>query len=126
MRPRLDPAELGDAQLEVRQQLQQHRLELLVGLVDLVDQQDDRLGRGDRRHQRTLEQELLAEDVLLDRVPAGPIGLGLDPQQLLAVVPLVQRLGLVETLVALQAHERPLEEPRQRLGELGLAGSTTS
>ena len=38
-------------------------------------------------------------------VPAGPVGLGLDPQQLLAVVPLVQRLGLVEPLVALQPHE---------------------
>ncbi len=35
-----------------------------------------------------------------------PVGLGLDAQQLLAVVPLVQRLGLVEALVALQAHER--------------------
>ena len=31
--------------------------------------------------------------------------LGLDPQQLLAVVPLVQRLGLVEALVALQADQ---------------------
>ncbi len=39
-------------------------------------------------------------------VPAGVAGLGLDPQQLLAVVPLVQRLGLVEALVALQPHER--------------------
>ena len=67
---RLDPAELGDRDLEVRQQLEQHRLELLVGLVDLVDQQHDRLLGGDRRHQRAREQELLAEDVVLDRVPA--------------------------------------------------------
>src|SRR4051794_28854776 len=41
----LDPPELGDRDLEVAQQLEQHRLELLVGLVDLVDQQDDGLGR---------------------------------------------------------------------------------
>ncbi len=47
--------------------------------------------------------------------------LGLDPQQLLAVVPLVQRLGLVEPLVALQAHERPPQVAGERLGELGLA-----
>ena len=121
VRPRLDPAELGDRDLEVGQQLEQHRLELLVGLVDLVDQQHDRLGRGDRGHQRPREQELLAEDVVLHRVPAGALGLGLDAQQLLAVVPLVQRLGLVEPLVALQAHELAVEVPRQRLGQLGLA-----
>ena len=49
------------------------------------------------------------------------VGLGLDPQQLLAVVPLVQRLGLVEALVALQPHELAAEVGGERLGELGLA-----
>ena len=121
MRAGLDPAELGDRDLEVAQQLEQHRLELLVGLVDLVDQQDDGLGDGDRLQQRPGEQELLAEDVVLDGLPAGAVGLGLDPQQLLAVVPLVERLGLVEALVALQAHEVALQVLGQRLGQLGLA-----
>ena len=60
---------------------------------------------GDRGHQRALEQELLAEDVVLHVVPAGALALGLDAQQLLAVVPLVQRLGLVQALVALQADQ---------------------
>ena len=36
---------LGDAHLEVRQELEQVRLELLVGAVDLVDQQDRRTSR---------------------------------------------------------------------------------
>ena len=124
MRARLHEPELGDRDLEVRQDLEQHRLELLVGLVDLVDEQDDRLLGGDRVHERAREQELLAEDVVVDLVPrdAGRVGLpGLDAQQLLAVVPLVQRLGLVEPLVALQAHEAAVEHLRQRLGELGLA-----
>src|SRR3954454_20319285 len=122
LRAGLDAAELGDRDLEVAEDLQQHRLELLVGLVDLVDEQDDRLGAGDRRHEGALEQELLAEDVVLDLVPAGLIaGLGLDAQQLLAVVPLIQRLGLVEALVALQAHERAVQVPAQGLGQLGLA-----
>src|SRR5213080_4215658 len=93
---RLDAPELGDRDLEVAEHLEQQRLELLVGLVDLVDQQDDRLLGGDGGHQRAGEQELLAEDVLVDVLPAGGLGLGLDAQQLLAVVPLVQRLGLVE------------------------------
>ena len=118
--PRLDPAELRDRDLEVAEQLEQHRLELLVGLVDLVDQQHDRLRAGDRGHQRSRQQELLAEDVVLDVLPTGAIGLGLDPEQLLAVVPLVQRLGLVEALVALQADQRPLQVARQRLRQLGL------
>ena len=113
--------ELGDRELEVAQQLEQHRLELLVGLVDLVDEQDDGLVGGDGGHQRALEQELGAEDVVLDLLPAGALGLGLDAQQLLAVVPLVERLGLVEPLVALQAHERAVEVLRERLGQLGLA-----
>ena len=55
-------------------------------------------------------------------LPAGVVGLGLDPQQLLAVVPLVQRLGLVEALVALQPHQ--VARPRyvdERLGQLRLA-----
>src|SRR4051794_30675837 len=120
-RARLDPPELGDGDLEVREDLQQHGLELLVGLVDLVDEQHDRLLRGDRRHERAGEQELLAEDVVVHVLPAGALALGLDAQQLLAVVPLVERLGLVEALVALQAHQRAVEVAGQRLGELGLA-----
>ena len=42
---RLDRAELGHAHLEVREHLEQERLELRVGLVDLVDQQQRRLVR---------------------------------------------------------------------------------
>ena len=45
----------------------------------------------------------------------------LGVEQLLAVVPLVQRLGLVLALVALQAQEPPPGDAGQRLGELGLA-----
>ena len=121
MRTRLDPSELRDRDLEVGEHLQQHRLELLVGLVDLVDQEHHRLLGGDRRHQRARKQELLAEDVVLDSVPAGAGGLGLDSQQLLAVVPLIQSLRLVQALVALQAHQLAVEVLGQRLGQLGLA-----
>src|SRR4051812_3913583 len=121
MRLRLDHAQLGDADLEVAQDLEQHRLELLVGLVDLVDQQHDGLCLRDRLEQRAGEQELLAEDVVLDGLPAGVGGLGLDAQELLAVVPLVQRLGLVEALVALEPDQLAAGGARQCLGELRLA-----
>jgi hypothetical protein len=118
-----DPPQFGNRDLEVGQELQQHRLELLVGLVDLVDQQDDRSLRRDRGKQRPREQELLAEDVVLHLGPAGAVGLRLDPQQLLAVVPLIHRLGFVEPLVALQAHQLAPQTGRHRLRQLGLANA---
>ena len=71
VRAGLDHAELGDRDLEVGEDLEQHRLELLVGLVDLVDQQHDRLGRGDRLEQRPGEQEVLGEDVLRTFAPSS-------------------------------------------------------
>ena len=54
------------------------------------------------------------------------LAVGLDPQQLLLVVPLVQRLGLVEALVALQPDEPGAGDLGDRLGELGLADAGRS
>ena len=56
---RPDRAELGDRDLEVGEHLEQERLELLVGAVDLVDQQHDRVVRVDRLEQRAADQELV-------------------------------------------------------------------
>ena len=47
--------------------------------------------------------------------------LRLDAKELLLVVPLVQRSCLVETLVALEAHQGSAGRARDRLGQLGLA-----
>ena len=44
-----------------------------------------------------------------------------DAEQLARIVPLVQRLGRVDPLVALQADQRRVEHRRQRLAGLGLA-----
>ena len=49
------------------------------------------------------------------------LAVGLDAQQLLLVVPLVERLGLVEALVALQADQAGAGDRGDRLGQLGLA-----
>ncbi len=78
MRARPHEPQLGDRDLKVGEDLQEHRLELLIGLVDLVDQEHDGLLRGDRGHQGAREEELLTEDVLLDGIPARVRGLGLD------------------------------------------------
>src|SRR5690606_35080986 len=66
------------------------------------------------------EQELLGEDVLADRVPIGT-GVGLDPQQLLLVVPLVEGFGLVQPLVALETDEPPVGGGSNGLRQFGLA-----
>ena len=96
-----------------RQHLQQQPLDLDVGLVGLVDEQHGRVGAPDGGQQRPGEQELLAEDVVVDGVPVGAAGAlrRLDPQQLLLVVPLVQRPRLVEPLVALQPDQLGRRSP---------------
>jgi hypothetical protein len=125
---RRDRAELGDRDLVVGEDLEEQRLGLDLDAVDLVDQQDDRLGRGDRLEQRTGEQELVREDVLLDLLPLARAALlhdalGLDAQELLLVVPLVERLRLVEALVALEADEARAGHAGDALGQLGLSGA---
>ena len=100
-----DRPELGDRHLVIGQDLQQQRLGLDLDAVDLVDQQHDGIVGRDGLEQRTGEQELVGEDVVVDLAPGVAVLVGLDAQQLLLVVPLVQRLGFVESLVALQANQ---------------------
>ena len=117
---RRDRTHLGDGHLEVAEHLEQQALDLDVGLVDLVDQQHRRLLAPDRGQQRPGEQELVGEDVVVGLVPRL-VTSGLDPQQLLLVVPLVERPGLVETLVALEPDQLRARRAGDRLGQLGLA-----
>src|SRR3954449_7359471 len=63
-RCRADRPDLRDGHLELREQLEQERLELLVGSVDLVDEQDRVTAHPQSGEQRALDQETLAEDVL--------------------------------------------------------------
>jgi hypothetical protein len=121
----LDRADLGDRDLEVRQDLEQVGLELLVGPIDLVDEQDRRLAVGaglEGLEQRPLDEELGAEDV----VGGGVVGLAASLEQpnlehLARVVPLVDRGVDVEALVALEADEPRPEGGREDLRELRLA-----
>jgi hypothetical protein len=133
--PRRQRPELGDAHLEVREDLEQERLELGVGLVDLVDQEHGGLGRRDGFQQGPRQQETVAEeDVVLGGDPVDGLGQragaaddladlvlqDLGVQELLRVLPLVERLRLVEALVALEADQLAAERRGQDLGELRL------
>ena len=114
----------GHRHLEVRQDLEQVRLELLVGAVDLVDEQDrgDAVVALERLEQWPADEEVRAEDV----VGAGVLGLAArleqpDLEHLARVVPLVHRRVDVEALVALQPDQARAERRGEDLGELGLA-----
>jgi putative transposase len=98
-------------------------LELFVRLVHLVDQQDDAARVGDGAQQRPLEQVLAREDVLRDLLAAQAlVAVGLNAQELLLVVPLVERLRLIQAFVTLQADELGVQRLGQHLADLGLAG----
>ena len=119
-----DRAELGDRHGRVGKQLEQERLEIVVGAIDLVDQQHRGAGAGmfECAKQGPLNQVIGAEQLfLVERAPAG-VGEP-DAEQLAGVVPLIQRLGRIDPLVALQADQRRIEHGRQRQRRLGLADS---
>ena len=115
---RSDAPYLGNRDRELTQHLQQECLELVVGAVEFVDQQDRAGARSDRVEEWALDQEGSAEEVV-DRLA---LGLGrADGHQLARVVPVVQGLGRVDALVALQTDEPAIHHLRQDLCDLGLA-----
>ena len=102
--------------------LEQQRLELVVGPVDLVDQQHRR-----RRpvvphaaEDRSLDQVLLAEQVGLAQRLVLRLG-DPDRQQLALVVPVVEGLARGQPLVALQPDQGCAEHLGQHLRGRGLA-----
>ena len=103
-------------------------LELVVGAVDLVDEQHRRrtLAGLDRPQQRPLDEEALLVQLGLQGVgrPPGRLAAGLggaQVEQLAAVVPVVDGLGGVDALVALQADQLAAGPRGEDLGDLGLA-----
>ena len=124
----LEHSQLRHRDLEVRQHFEEVGLELVVGAVDLVDQQHRRwaLAVLDRPQQRPLDQEALVVEVGLEVVggPTGGLATGLGgPQveQLAGVVPVVHGLRGVDALVALEPDQLAVRPRRQHLGDLGLA-----
>ena len=116
---------LGNRDLEFRQQFEQVAFELLVGAVDLVDQEHGRLRahRIDGLQQRPLDQERIAIELLSRRGPVDAAGgfEDLQLENLARVVPLVDGMSDVETLVALQSDQVGVEGRRHRRGERRLA-----
>ena len=123
---RRDGAELGDGHLPGREHLEQERLELVVGPVDLVDEQHGG-GVAQGPQHRAGDEEALVEQALLDLldVARGTLDRLERPhvQDLAGEVPVVEGLGRVDALVALQPDERQVHRLGERLGQGGLAGA---
>ena len=116
-------AELGHRDGEVGKHLEQERLELVVGTVNLVDEQNARVGL-DRLQQRPRDQKPPAVELTFERFRViGAMGRlrRAQMQQLPREVPVVERLRGVDPLVALQPDQRRLQHAGERLRQRGLA-----
>jgi hypothetical protein len=125
---RADRSELGNRHRVLRQKLQQEGLELIVGSIDLVDQ-EHRPGlvgtRGERPEKWTADEKALTVDLVFD-LPDGRPAAALtcsEVEELAGVVPLVQRLGDVDSLVALQSDELTAGDEREGPCEFGLSST---
>ena len=78
-------------------------------------------GCSQRAQQRPRDQVLAAEQRVLGQRASSLASASRMRQQLARIVPLVQRLGGVDPVVALQPDQRRVEHRGQRLGGLGLA-----
>ena len=124
---RFDGAEFGDGHCRLGEHFEQQCLELIIGTVDLVDEQHrrPRAGMTQRPQDGPFLQEVGGEQGLLTEVLVPPLGQP-DREQLPRVVPLVEGLVRSEALVALQPDERRVEHRgkslgRSRLADTGLA-----
>ena len=108
----------------------------MIGLVHFVDQQDAAVFLAQCLEQRSCFQEFLGEEDVAELVQAsnrlGEAARALQDfierllqhlrvQQLLAVLPFIQRLGFIQPFVALQPDQRQLEHLGSGLREFGLA-----
>ena len=131
-------ADFRNADLKIAEYLEQEGLEFLIGTVNFVDQQNRWPRRYDGLQQRPRQQKMAREESALLMLQVGHrliqgIGVGqqasqpflehLHVEQLFTVLPLVQRLRLIQPLVTLQANELPPGGVCQHLRQLRFADS---
>ena len=129
-------SEFRDGDLKIAEDFQQQRFELGIRFVDFVDQQHAAGGLLQRLQQRPRFDEFLGEEHVAEIVQllqrrlqrfgaaehfAELVFQDLRVQKLLGVFPLVERLGFVQPLIALQADHLQPAPRRDRFRKLGLA-----
>ena len=119
--------QFGHRDRRLAQELQQQRLEFVVGTVDLVDQQHrgSRAAVSDALQDRAVDKIFLGVQVgLVD--PGGPRSLASASrmaEQLALVVPVVQRFGCGQALVALKAQQWCVQHGGKGFGSGRLANA---
>src|SRR5680860_796380 len=117
-------AQLGDGHRRLTEELQEQSFELVVGTVDLVDQQHRRFRTvvPNTTQDRALLKELLTEQVGLAQLLVLRLSQP-DREQLTLVVPVVEGLVRRQPLVALQPDQGQPQRFRENLGRLRLSDS---
>ena len=121
-------ADLGDGHGIVGQDLEQEGLELVVGPVDLVDEQNrqrpvvvrDRLEEGTANEEALVVQLVLQPGRGVGRGEPGRLGRA-QMEELAGVVPLVHGLGHIDALVALEPDQGTADPVGENPRDLGLA-----
>jgi hypothetical protein len=103
--------------------IEEQGFSLYFHAIDFVDEEHHGIRSRDGFEERPGQEEFVAEDVVVHFRPRITGLVGLDTQQLLFVVPLVQSLGFIQTLVALETNETRTREFGNALCQLRLAGS---
>jgi hypothetical protein len=123
-RHRLDRSKLRNADLKIGEEFKQKSLELLVGTVNFVDQQDRRLVATDSREERTFQEIFFGKNVLLDGIGIFANALArFDGEELTLLIPLVKSGVLIEPLVTLQADQFGAVHGGKRFANFCLADS---
>src|SRR5690606_7553575 len=118
-----DRPDLGDGHLEIGQQLEEEGLELLIGPIQLVDQEHGAspiATRLDRLQEWACDEKVPAHDVLGADVAAPGLDEA-DLEHLAGVVRCVKGLAHVQSLVALEPDQLLACHVAEDFGDLGLA-----
>ena len=123
--PVLHSPKLRNADLPSGQEFEQHRLEFLVHLVDLVNQQHARPLTEQCAKQRTLHEEVKGMKTVPNALPIGAdaLGLGAEEQLLECRIEFANGLFLRDARVALQPLDDGVSGAGNGNGEFGLAAS---
>ncbi len=116
-------SETGDGELPVREHFEEHRFELFVYLVHLVNQQDARLRRVLKpAHERTLNEEIHRVEASPNRFPirAELVGLCFQEEFLKGGIEFSDSLLFIDTRIALKALQRRVKSEGESLGQLRL------
>ena len=98
-------SDFGNRNLEIREKFEQERFEFIVGAIDFIDEKHALIAGANSLQEWTFDQKLWSKEIINRFITDNRIAHRADLQHLAGVIPLVERLVGIDTLVALQANE---------------------